>query len=55
MWTLVQKGKIYHIMSRGQKWAWLDKDWASDTKLCMTGGAGGDLLVPKGIMKDSIF
>ena len=47
-------------MSRGQKRAWFEKeylssDWISDTKIWMTGGGGGDILVRKGILKKSDF
>ena len=47
-------------MSRGQNWAHFEKedlrsDWTSDTKIWITGGAGGDLLVRKGILKNSIL
>ena len=43
-----------HIMSRGQKWAWFEKeylpsDWTYEDKFSMTGGVGGDLSVSKGI------
>ena len=45
-----------HNMPRGQKWALFEKehlpsDWTSKTKIWMTGGAGGDLLVRKEILK----
>ena len=30
-------------------------DWNSDTKIGMEGGAGGDLLFRKGILRNSIF
>ena len=47
-------------MSRGQKWAQLEKeylpfDWTSDNKFWMKGGSVGDLSVRKGILKYSIF
>ena len=47
-------------MSRSQKWARFDKeyipyDWIYDTKIWMTGGVGGNLLVRKGILKNINF
>ena len=47
-------------MSRGKKWAQFEKenkpsDWNSETKILMTGGLGCDILVHKGILKDSKF
>ena len=49
-----------HIVSRGHKWARFEKEylpyfWAFDTKIWMTGEAGGDLSVRKGILKYSNF
>ena len=49
-----------HNMSKGKKWARSEKeyspsDWTSETKILMTGEAGGDLLVHKGILKNNIF
>ena len=46
-----------HITPSDQKWdrsekEYLPSDWIFDTKIGMTGGAGGDLAVYKGILKD---
>ena len=47
-------------MSMDQKWARFEKeylsyDWTSDTKIWIIGGGGGDILVRKGILKNSNF
>ena len=47
-------------MSVGQKRArlenvYLPSDWTSDTKILITGWAGGDILAHKRILKNRIF
>ena len=48
------------ILSAGQKWAWLKKEylhsgWTSDANIWITGGQGGDISVCKRILLFLIF
>ena len=61
VYILVQKkAKMANIVSTGQKWARVEKeylhyDWTSDTKIWMEGGKGGDISARKKIFLTRLY